>query len=311
MYHNSNSYSIWALFFGLLLIVSNSAQAATVYASSAVVYDEGWVGSGRIVIYGPSGAGPSTTGYTSSLVPGLAASGYGDASYGALHASAFSGAMTMGGTTEVRGQGSAGWVEQLTFSSSTTTGPAFARAKFYLNGGLNSLSGITDVGAIANSTVNAVIKINGDNVFSTSGQLVSRNGVITTNDISRGQALNGVYQSDPASGLSGVFSFDIPIVFGTPFQIRADLTAFTQAFATVPGDVASAYSNFGSSGYWGGITEVHLANGTVLSDYTLSSQSGFDWSKSSVPAPVPVPAAMWLLGSGLLGLIGVTWRKAA
>lgn len=29
------------------------------------------------------------------------------------------------------------------------------------------------------------------------------------------------------------------------------------------------------------------------------------------PAPIPVPAAAWLLGSGLLGLVGVARRKAA
>lgn len=308
MYDNSNNYSMLALLFGLLLIFSNSVQAATVYASSAVVYEEGWLGNGRIVIYGPSGAGPSATGYTSSLVPGLAASGYGEGSYGALHASAFSGAMTMGGTTETRGQGSAGWIDQLTISSPTLTGSAFARASFSLAGGLNSLSGATAVGAVGNSTVNAIIRIDGGTVFSTSGQIVSRNGVITTNDMRRGQALNGAYQSDPVTGLTGVFSFDIPFVFGTPFQMNAELNAFTQALASATGDVASAYSNFGSSGYWGGISGVHLANGTALSGYTLSSQSGFNWNNAS--SPVPIPAAMWLFGSGLLGLISVARRKA-
>lgn len=33
-------------------------------------------------------------------------------------------------------------------------------------------------------------------------------------------------------------------------------------------------------------------------------------SLSVTDAPVPVPAAAWLLGSGLLGLIGVARRKA-
>ena len=32
---------------------------------------------------------------------------------------------------------------------------------------------------------------------------------------------------------------------------------------------------------------------------------------SIIPAPVPVPAAVWLFGSGLLGLVGVARRKAA
>lgn len=44
--------------------------------------------------------------------------------------------------------------------------------------------------------------------------------------------------------------------------------------------------------------------------------ANFDITKLTVvssvpPAPVPVPAAAWLLGSGLLGLVGVARRKAA
>ncbi len=31
---------------------------------------------------------------------------------------------------------------------------------------------------------------------------------------------------------------------------------------------------------------------------------------SHVPSPIPVPPAVWLLGSGILGLVGVSRRKA-
>jgi hypothetical protein len=91
--------------------------------------------------------------------------------------------------------------------------------------------------------------------------------------------------------------------------MNADLTAFTQALASAPGDLASAYSNFGSSGYWGGISDVHLADGTLLSGYGIGSQSGFDWNSAYSPSPVPVPAAVWLFSSGLLSLVGVARRK--
>lgn len=304
-----NDHSNWALLSALLLIFTSPVQAAYVYAHSAVVYNEG-LGDGRIVVNGPFGTGPSATGFNSNLVPGLAASGYGRASYGALHASAFSAATIAGpSTTETRGQGSSGWIDQLTISSPTLTGLAFAHASFSLAGGLTSLSGATAVGAVGNSTVSASVSIDGQRVFSTGGQLVSRNGVITTNDMSRGLALNGgAFQQDPVTSLTGVFSFDIPFVFGTPFRMDAELNAFVQALASAAGDQASAYSSFGSSGYWGGISGVHLADGTVLSGYNLSSQSGFNWNNAA--SPVPVPAAVWLLGSGLLGLIGVARRKA-
>lgn len=48
-----------------------------------------------------------------------------------------------------------------------------------------------------------------------------------------------------------------------------------------------------------------LSNGTV----TFSS-AGVTFATNSAPPPVPLPPAVWLLGSGLLGLAGVARRKA-
>jgi hypothetical protein len=303
----------WALLLGLPFIFVNPAQAALIGTDSAVVYDEG-VFSGSTTILGvpanSGGSSASTVGYNSSIVPGLAASGHGEALFGALHATAFAAAAHAGAaqtTTQARGQGGAFWLDQLTISSSTLTGSAFARATFSLSGGLSSLS--EPGGAVGNSTVAAAVQINGGTVFSTTGQVVSQNGSIVTNDLRRGQSLNGVLQIDPVSSLAGDFVFDIPFVFGTSFQMFATLTAFTQALAATAGVEASAASNFGSSALWGGISDVHLADGTVLAGYSISSDSGFDYSSafSSEPGPVavPVPSTLWLLGSGLLALIGL------
>jgi hypothetical protein len=41
-----------------------------------------------------------------------------------------------------------------------------------------------------------------------------------------------------------------------------------------------------------------------------SQNAAFTWSSSTVTV-VPVPAALWLFGSGLLGLVGIARRKAA
>lgn len=295
------------LLLSALFITANPAHAASVNSGATVLYNEGW--SSLSPIYGTptNNAGNSTTAVSYTGPGGLAAGGYGKASIGALHASASS--VAVGDHTQTRGQGEAYWADQLTISNSALTGTAaFARASFNLTGGLASYSGPTSVGALGNSTVSVGVSINGAPVYTTTGQLVSRNGAIETNEVRRGVATNGVYQTDPASSLTGVFSFDIPFIFGTAFQMNAGLTAFAQAMASAGGDLASAYSTFDSSGYWGGISDIHLADGTVLGGYSLTSDSGFNWS-NAYPTAVPVPATVWLFGSGIVGLAGLARRQ--
>ncbi len=74
----------------------------------------------------------------------------------------------------------------------------------------------------------------------------------------------------------------------------------------VPG-AFSAAANFGNTIYWGGIDSITVG-GVALTDYQyLSSASGVDYRYAT--SAVPVPAAAWLFGSGLLGLLGAERRK--
>jgi hypothetical protein len=59
---------------------------------------------------------------------------------------------------------------------------------------------------------------------------------------------------------------------------------------------------------WGGVTATDWFGNAV--QINTSSLSGFNYAAAYTPT-VPVPAAAWLFGSGLLGLIGVARRKAA
>jgi hypothetical protein len=49
---------------------------------------------------------------------------------------------------------------------------------------------------------------------------------------------------------------------------------------------------------------------TVKVDFSLSADSSVAISGFVQQTPVPVPAAVWLFGSGLLGLVAIARRKA-
>ncbi len=60
------------------------------------------------------------------------------------------------------------------------------------------------------------------------------------------------------------------------------------------------------------ITQFSSMGVQLFQSPTIGTNSAIGWLiVSDVPAPVPVPAAVWLFGSGLIGLIGLARRKKA
>lgn len=292
MHHHSDCLGRRILLYVLLMFFVAPVQAALLFGNAGVLYDEG-DGSGDHQVNVATGA-TSVAGYSSTIVPGLAVAAYGDAQYGALHASSSAGTIGIGPAgprTRTSSAGSASWLDLITIPGHGLTGAAFARVPFSLTGGLNSLSDLTIIGSQANSTVNMTIQVDGARVFLAEGQAFSRNGVFEI--------------LTPGSQYLGTFYFDIPFIFDQPFQLFASLSAQTQASAGVANAMASADSVFDHTATWGGISDVHRADGTLLSGYTLSSQSGFNWLNAFGPVTAPVPEpetyAMLLAGLGLLG----------
>lgn len=114
----------------------------------------------------------------------------------------------------------------------------------------------------------------------------------------------------------GTLLFNMPIMFGGAYTIdlfgrveaRAGaITSLPQA-ATME---ATAAALLGHTIGWGGIVDLRDANGVAITDFTaLSDATGFDYANAYASA-VPVPAAVWLLGSGLLALTGMARRTGA
>ena len=106
----------------------------------------------------------------------------------------------------------------------------------------------------------------------------------------------GLFDSDPETS-NGCENLYVCIFF-TPYFVDSVNTYFSLAFnqragGVNPDMVRDTPGILGLSGDF-----------STDTNWTLGV-----WTPSSPPNPVPVPAAVWLFGSGLLGLIGISRRK--
>ena len=123
----------------------------------------------------------------------------------------------------------------------------------------------------------------------------------------------GSFDGDANANLPLVVSYSaIPIQFGVPVTVSVSLTADADN-NYVYQETAAAEVSILNSLEWGGITSVVDADGNPI-DFSLVSDSGYDYRLAFADSPegrsvVPLPAAFWLFGSGLLGLVGIARRQ--
>jgi hypothetical protein len=121
-------------------------------------------------------------------------------------------------------------------------------------------------------------------------------GAYDINAFARNDVTNG-YVGDPF----GIYSATVSFQYGFAAPLDIELTA--SAISATGGE---AVADLTHSLYWMGISDV-TANGAPVDTFSAIGASGCDWA----PAAVPLPAAGWLLGSGVAGLLGIVRRKAA
>lgn len=117
-------------------------------------------------------------------------------------------------------------------------------------------------------------------------------------------------------GIPSDITFELSVKFNstdfTALAMWLDTSANTGAlYGFGLSHAVSASSNFFSTLEWMAIDSVRDSQGNVITGWNVTSASGFDYSRSyaSQISAIPVPAAAWLLGSGLCGLAGIARRK--
>ncbi|WP_394484438.1 hypothetical protein [Roseateles sp. LYH14W] len=106
------------------------------------------------------------------------------------------------------------------------------------------------------------------------------------------------------------FVFGRPILINALLQVSAGATGGSQ-FGVNPVRLGGAVgtTDAANSFYWGGFSALTY-NGADISDYSVSSQSGTDWSLAATPVPEASTREILILGLSFLMLINVCTRTS-
>ena len=181
------------------------------------------------------------------------------------------------------------WRDDLTFSAPGVSGGGTATVRFDVSGSLGALSGGGSLDAAGADW----------NLYFQSGNVIqSFSGAGSVNDFSGGFTSTGDING-------GTYYVNFDFSYNLPIQVIVALNTSVSARST-----GTASALFGNTLEWGGITELRDSGGNLITNFSIASGSSVDWTQAvSAPAAIPVPAAVWLFGSGLIGLIGMARRK--
>lgn len=163
-------------------------------------------------------------------------------------------------------------------------------------------------GSPATNSVSDTLNIRVDALtpgFSMATMTISEDGDYRADGTGASVTANGFFRATSMTILCGL----------SPCQdeVLLDAGSLSQTGATAALWSMGGAINLGDTPGWGSDTSVNLTIQNNLSATTLASgEIAWIQKKFSVAVPaVPVPAAVWLFGSGLLGLVGIARRKKA
>lgn len=160
-----------------------------------------------------------------------------------------------------------------------------------------SLSGSVNVASINNGYATALAQASASGGMGLASQQVSINSATAS-----------------TGSLPDFITFEAAVKFGAPdftnlfVQLRTNIVS--SALSGSDPQWASSAADFFSSLEWDGITSVRDLSGNLLSDWSVTSASGFDYTRSydAQVSAVPEPESYAMMGVGL-GLMGFVARR--
>jgi hypothetical protein len=244
--------------------------------------------------WGPTNSSASTLGYSAALEHGQAMT---SATFGELSMD-----FSLDGFTPDDHSGfgadatvDASWSDTVTINSATLDGTqGYLRPAIRYSG---TVFAMCDADTVDESGVNINFRISqAVNPFS-SAQVGQIFWVYPTNSP---QTVNLNFDTAEVAASSGLSNLDIPFTYGQPFGIAAELSQ-NGAFSDIDGPYFSANARSYLKLQWLG-AQVLDANANPVSDFTLTSDSGKDWtvSQAIVGAALQIGSLNVLNGTNLV-----------
>lgn len=176
---------------------------------------------------------------------------------------------------EVRASIKTSFDDMVTITSDTQTGTGFFTWLFRISGEAS----VDRSPSLAN-TPGAQINTSASTSFELNGQSYSANASISGNNT----------QATASESFDEVIAVDVTFEYGVPFFISGMVQTNINVgwggthISTTPVSLG-ADADFSRSFHWDGMGDVFDESGELVNDWTLTSESGTDWSQPIVPAP--------------------------
>ena len=149
--------------------------------------------------------------------------------------------------------------------------------------------------------IDSTVRATADYTFKagTNGPSFSKNESLRTAVYAAAQGV-AAHTGSPFLGIEQIYT--VPVTFGTVLEgVELRINTNAQSIGR-PDFSSSALADLSHTANWGGFGEVRDAAGNLISDYTFTSASGFNYTQSFTAVPEPSSLILGMLGCSAFAL---------